>query len=94
VLPGLRREADICFPRARVAVFVDGCFWHCCPQHGTLPKANADWWREKLAANKTRDRDTDARLEAAGWLPIRVWEHEQSEVAAARISKVVRRRIG
>jgi len=76
VLPGLRRRADLVFTRARVAVFIDGCFWHRCPEHGTLPKANAAWWRAKLNRNVERDRDTDARLRDADWIVVRVWEHD------------------
>lgn len=91
-LPGLRRRADIAFPRARVAVMVDGCFWHSCPQHGTQPKENAAWWREKIECNVARDRDTDARLAAAGWVSLRIWEHEDPAEAAARISTVVAER--
>jgi DNA mismatch endonuclease (patch repair protein) len=93
LLPGLRRRSDIVFTRARVVVFVDGCFWHGCPQHGTWPKENADWWREKIEANKRRDRDTDARLTAAGWTVIRVWEHEDLTQAADQIVEIVRRAI-
>jgi DNA mismatch endonuclease (patch repair protein) len=93
-LAGLRRRADVVFTRARVAVFVDGCFWHCCPQHATWPKSNADWWREKLRRNVERDRDTDCRLRTLGWLVIRVWEHEESGRAAARVIRAVRRRSG
>ena len=76
LLPGLRRRSDIVFTRARVAVFVDGCFWHGRPEHGSRPKQNANWWREKIEANQRRDRDTDARLKAAGWTVVRVWEHD------------------
>lgn len=82
VLTGLRRRADIVFPRQKVAVFVDGCFWHACPEHGTSPKANAGWWQEKLDANVRRDRDTDRRLREAGWTPVRIWEHEDPIEAA------------
>jgi DNA mismatch endonuclease (patch repair protein) len=82
---GLRRRADILFPRARVAVYVDGCFFHGCPEHATWPKHNAVFWRDKIEANRARDRDTDARLREAGWEVIRVWEHESAEEAAARI---------
>lgn len=92
VLPSLRRRADIVFGPAKVAVFVDGCFWHMCPQHATSPKANADWWREKLDRNRERDRDTDRLLLAQGWLPVRVWEHEDMAEAAARVAEAVRRR--
>src|SRR5688572_8156631 len=63
-LPGTRRRGDLVFTTARVAVFVDGCFWHGCPRHATAPKANAAWWREKLDANRRRDRDTVRRLSA------------------------------
>ncbi|MFJ6992985.1 very short patch repair endonuclease [Streptomyces sp. NPDC003090] len=86
---GVRREADIVFGPARVAVFVDGCFWHGCPQHATWPKNNAEFWRDKIEGNRARDRDTDARLAAAGWLAVRVWEHEPPEEAAARVCALV-----
>jgi DNA mismatch endonuclease (patch repair protein) len=94
-LPGLRRRADLLFPKARVAVFVDGCYWHSCPEHGTKPKANAPWWSQKLAANVARDRETDQRLVAAGWLPVRVWEHEANgavDAAADRLEAIIRER--
>jgi DNA mismatch endonuclease (patch repair protein) len=68
-LPGTRRSADILFPSSKVAVFIDGCFWHRCPVHGTSPKNNADWWQKKLDANVERDRETDRLLRSAGWLP-------------------------
>lgn len=87
---GKRRKVDIAFTRAKVAVFVDGCFWHRCPLHGTLPKANAKWWREKLERNVERDRDTDRQLEDAGWLVMRVWEHEDPVRAAEGIESIVR----
>ena len=89
-IPGLRRRADIVFTRARIAVFIDGCFWHGCPIHGTAPKRNADYWGPKLAANVVRDRDTDRRLTDAGWLVLRVWEHEAASDAADRIEEAVR----
>lgn len=89
-LPGTRRRADLTFVRARVAVFVDGCFWHGCPQHATWPKANAHWWRDKITANIVRDRETDAFLKAAGWRVLRFWEHEGPQEAALRIARVVR----
>jgi DNA mismatch endonuclease (patch repair protein) len=88
-LSGLRREADIVFGSTRVAVFVDGCFWHGCPTHGTWPRANADWWRQKIESNIARDRDTDARLRDAGWEAVRVWEHEAPDEAAQRVADVV-----
>lgn len=94
-LPGLRRRADLVFGPARVAVFVDGCFWHSCPQHGNAPRANRAWWAAKLARNRIRDADTDARLRTAGWLPLRVWEHEDPCAAAetVQIAVLERRRI-
>ncbi|WP_036497139.1 MULTISPECIES: very short patch repair endonuclease [Nocardia] len=88
-LPGLRRRADLVFPRRKVAVYVDGCFWHRCPEHATYPKNNAEWWAEKLAGNVARDRDTDARLTAAGWLVVRIWEHENSVAAADRVQSAL-----
>jgi len=85
---GSRRRADIVFPRARVAVYVDGCYWHGCPHHATWPTANAEWWRSKIEANRARDADTDRQLRAAGWTVVRVWEHEGA-AAAPRILEVV-----
>lgn len=92
-LPGLRREADIVFGPTRVAVFVMGCFWHGCPRHGTWPRNNAEWWRAKLERNQARDRETFASLRRAGWTPVLVWEHESPVRAAARIERMVRRRL-
>jgi DNA mismatch endonuclease (patch repair protein) len=89
---GVRRRADVVFGSARVAVFVDGCFWHGCPVHGTWPKRNATFWRDKIETNRLRDVDTDRRLEEVGWLSIRVWEHEDPAEAAARIAATVRAR--
>ncbi len=81
-LKGLRRRADLVFTRRRLAVFVDGCFWHRCPLHGTAPRNNAAWWQAKLDRNVERDRDTDAALAASGWAVARVWEHEDAAAAA------------
>lgn len=78
-----RARADLVFPRARVAVFVDGCFWHWCEEHAHLPKANAELWRAKLLANRQRDASHDAVLRSEGWAVIRVWEHEDSTMEAA-----------
>ncbi|MFE9466434.1 very short patch repair endonuclease [Streptomyces virginiae] len=86
---GVRREADIVFGPTRVAVFVDGCFWHGCPLHATWPRNNAEFWRAKIEGNQRRDRDTDCRLAEAGWFSVRVWEHEQVDEAAARVLAVV-----
>lgn len=91
-IKGIRRRADIVLGPAKLAVYVDGCFWHSCPVHGTLPKANREWWKEKLEANVRRDRDTDRQLEHAGWMVIRVWEHEDATEAAARIAERARER--
>ncbi|MEU6905695.1 very short patch repair endonuclease [Streptomyces coeruleorubidus] len=91
-VPGLpRRRIDVAFPRAKVAVLIDGCFWHGCPQHATHPKANAEWWRSKLDRNMARDRETTEHLLAAGWTVLRFWEHEAPEEVAVRVATVVKR---
>lgn len=92
VLTKPRRVADVTFIGPRVAVFVDGCFWHGCPEHATWPKKNAEFWRNKIVTNQARDRDTDARLRADGWEIVRVWAHEKPRAAATRIAKIVHRR--
>ncbi|SFW54906.1 very short patch repair endonuclease [Amycolatopsis australiensis] len=89
----VRREADIVFVGAKVAVFVDGCFWHGCPEHATWPKNNAQFWRDKIEGNRHRDTETDARLTDAGWLAVRVWEHEAVDVAADRVREAVTMRL-
>lgn len=92
-VPGLaRRTIDIAFPRLRVAVFVDGCYWHGCPQHGTWPVANANWWKAKLEGNRRRDRQTDAHLQAAGWSVVRIWEHEDPATAVVELERLLRER--
>jgi DNA mismatch endonuclease, patch repair protein len=88
----MRTRADIVFGPAKVAVFVDGCFWHSCPEHLTIPKNNRQWWLDKLEANEARDRRVDRELQELGWLPMRVWEHEDPSVAASRIAMEVGRR--
>lgn len=85
---GLRRRADILIRDAQLAVFVDGCFWHGCPIHGTWPKQNAEFWRKKIETNKQRDRDTDNRLQEAGWRVIRVWEHQDMEEVSDSICRI------
>src|SRR6218665_2698971 len=75
--------ADVAFPGRKIAVFVDGCFWHGWPEHATWPKRNADFWRQKIEANRQRDADTNARLQANGWTALRFWSHE-SPIAAAK----------
>lgn len=91
-LPGVRRKADVTFCGARVAVFVDGCYWHGCPEHFRPSGANRDWWVAKIERTRRRDADTTARLADAGWTVIRVWEHEDPEEAAARVARAVRPR--
>jgi DNA mismatch endonuclease, patch repair protein len=89
VVDGTRRRADIAFSRAKVAVFIDGCFWHSCPRHGTRPKANAAWWTAKLDENCRRDADTTARLRKANWHVVRVWEHQVGPAVADQIARIV-----
>lgn len=90
-IPGAgRARPDLQFARSRVAVFLDGCFWHSCPEHGTMPKRNGDWWRAKIRANVERDRRHDRRIKAAGWTVLRYWEHEDPRSVAERIESVVR----
>ena len=91
-LPGVRRTADLVFTKARIAVFVDGCFWHGCPEHHTRAKTNAAYWADKVEQNRRRDRETDALLSAAGWLSIRIWEHAQADVAAQVVLEAWRSR--
>jgi DNA mismatch endonuclease (patch repair protein) len=87
---GGRRRADIVFTRKRIAVFIDGCFWHGCPIHATRPKANADYWGPKLDRNIERDIETTASLKSAGWTVLRFWEYETSAAVAEAISEAVR----
>ena len=81
---------DIVFTRARLAVFVDGCFWHACPEHGTQPKANTDYWRPKLERNVARDLSVNQALADAGWRVLRAWEHEPVSDVARRVQALVR----
>jgi DNA mismatch endonuclease (patch repair protein) len=89
-IPELRRTADILFTRARVAVFIDGCFWHRCPDHYVEPKSNIDYWRPKIARNAERDVETTKQLEEAGWIVLRYWSHEQPGLVAESIEERVR----
>ncbi len=82
---GKRVRPDIAFTARRVAVFVDGCFWHCCPDHGSKPAVNVGYWNPKLRRNVERDRAADTALQAAGWAVVRVWEHEPIETAVAAV---------
>ncbi|MFJ8165044.1 very short patch repair endonuclease [Streptomyces sp. NPDC096136] len=88
-LPGMRRTADLVFRPAKVAVFVDGCFWHGCPDHFVPPKTNPSYWRDKIGGNVRRDRETDARLAAEGWLVMRFWEHEGAAACAEAVVEAV-----
>ena len=92
VLDRPRRVADITFTVPRIAVFVDGCFWHGCPRHATWPKTNASFWRTKISDNRARDKDTNTRLRAIGWTVVRVWAHEPASRAALRIATLVKKR--
>ena len=91
-LGSVKRTADLVLRSARVAVFVDGCFSHRCPDHATHPKTNSDYWMDKLQRNMERDRETDDLLTSAGWLSVRVWEHEDPMVAAETVARIVTER--
>ncbi|WP_241845957.1 very short patch repair endonuclease [Streptomyces sp. MJM1172] len=93
-LPRLRRTADIAFPGTKVAVFVDGCFWHGCAEHCRWPAVNEEFWRKKIEGNRARDADTNQALAEAGWTSLRVWEHEDPREAADRVIAVVREKRG
>lgn len=86
---GRRVRVDIAFPRQRVAVFVDGCFWHCCPEHGSRPRTNEEFWRAKLDGNVHRDEVVNAELQRAGWHVLRIWEHESVEDAVSRVEELL-----
>ncbi|MCV7620141.1 MULTISPECIES: very short patch repair endonuclease [Micrococcus] len=88
----LRRTADLLFRPARVAVFIDGCFWHGCPVHYIRPKAHDGYWSDKVATNRSRDAETTRVLTERGWLVLRFWEHEDPAVVAARVVAVVNER--
>ena len=88
----LNRRADIVFRSTKVAIFVDGCFWHGCPIHGTQAKANAEFWKNKIRQNQMRDEDTSKRLKKAGWRVVRVWEHENPEKTSDKIYNVIVKR--
>ncbi|WP_445269231.1 very short patch repair endonuclease [Streptomyces sp. DSM 41634] len=90
-LQDLRRTADMVFRPAKVAVFIDGCYWHGCPEHYVPPKTNPGYWSEKVAKNMARDRDTDQHLKEAGWTVLRFWEHESPESCALTIATTVSR---
>jgi len=87
--PSLRTRADIVFTRRRIAVYIDGCFWHGCPLHATTPKSNESYWLPKLARNAERDAQSTASLEERGWLVLRFWEHESVDAVVARIAEML-----
>ena len=89
-LKDLRRTADLVFRKTRIAVFVDGCYWHGCPEHHSQPRINSEYWSDKIAGNIARDADTTSRLEAAGWTVLRFWEHEDPEAVAEIVQARVR----
>jgi DNA mismatch endonuclease, patch repair protein len=89
VLRKPRRVADVAFPGRKIAVFVDGCFWHGCPEHATWPKQNAAFWREKIEANRRRDADTSDRLRSLGWIVLRFWSHESPTDAAQTVARTI-----
>jgi DNA mismatch endonuclease (patch repair protein) len=89
-VPGRRLiHPDVVFTRARVVVFVDGCFWHGCPEHGRPPRTNSTYWSAKIAINQTRDREQTIALQEAGWIVVRVWEHEDPAAAAVAVRRVL-----
>ncbi|WP_241965058.1 very short patch repair endonuclease [Microbacterium telephonicum] len=88
-IPDLRRTADIVFTRRKVAVFIDGCFRHACPEHFVMPRANPDYWVPKIERNQQRDREVDQALRTAGYTALRFWEHESSLVVAHSIEAAV-----
>jgi DNA mismatch endonuclease (patch repair protein) len=88
-VPGLRRSADLLFTRRRVAVFIDGCFWHGCPQHYTAPQSNEDYWRAKVERNRARDAETDQGFLAAGWTVLRFWTHDTPEHIVEAVEAVL-----
>ncbi len=88
-VPQVRRKADLTFRTERLAVYLDGCFWHGCPEHYTAPAAHADYWKTKLRGNRSRDTETDRILAAAGWTTLRFWEHEDPFQAASRVKAML-----
>jgi DNA mismatch endonuclease (patch repair protein) len=89
----VRRTADVVFPRLRVAVFIDGCFWHGCPEHHVAAKSNARFWAEKVSSNRRRDAETNDLLERAGWTVVRIWEHTDTVDAANQLEELVLSRL-
>jgi len=88
-IPSIRRTADLLFIRAKLAVFIDGCFWHGCPAHYVEPKSHVDYWRPKIAGNMARDLDTTQQLTDRGWVVVRFWAHEPSDEVAQSIASIL-----
>lgn len=89
LLPDQMFRGDIVWSGRRLVVFLDGCFWHGCPDHGTIPKANHEWWRAKIEANRDRDQRADRLLKQAGWTVLRFWEHTHPDEAVEKIIHVL-----
>ena len=94
IIPGRTVRPDVVFTRTRVAVFVDGCFWHGCPQHGRMPSDPSGYWRQKIARNQARDRAVDQALDESGWQVVRLWEHTATEEAAKLVRAAIAERSG
>lgn len=90
-LPG---RPDLVLSRARLAIFIDGCFWHACPEHGVMPKSNGEWWRAKLAGNTERDSRKDRQLEELGWIPLHFWEHQPVNLISDIVIEMWKARTG
>jgi DNA mismatch endonuclease (patch repair protein) len=88
-VPGLRARADIVFTKHRLAVMVDGCFWHSCPTHKTKPMSNSEWWAKKLEYIRARDVVVNQSLAAEGWTVLRIWEHESPNSAVTRVEEAI-----
>ena len=86
----MRRRADVVFRKQKLAVFIDGCFWHACPVHASWPQHNGAWWQKKLLRNRTRDSETTSQLETKGWTVLRFWEHNDPKVAAKRVAATLK----
>lgn len=84
-----RRSIDIAFPGKKIAIFIDGCFWHGCSEHRNIPAHNRDWWQKKIEENRVRDKDTDEKLLVAGWVVCRFWEHDAAEMIVDKMLKVI-----
>lgn len=88
--PSVKGRADIVFRRARIAIFIDGCFWHGCPEHYRRPSSNKAYWNDKLQRNRQRDADVDHALRQAGWRVLRYWEHDEPEAVVESIKRALR----